>query len=368
MEQILKIARFILDSFIHIWPYLIITIPLAVIVQLSGVSKFINKALSQNYLASIVLATVLGAFSPFCSCGVIPIIASLLIGGVPLAPVMSFWIASPSMDPEIFLLSTATIGWKLSVWRLVATFIISLSSGYITHILIQKGWLGEKILKESMSLTSKNHIGQARASVVEWLKGIFGLKKPQVEVNVQLKLAGGPNNNATQQCCITIEELSVLTESESIDKKRSNCTNDTCQTSPVSFQNRILNETWKATGMVVKFMTLAFFINALIQFYVPEGFITNLLESDGYFSVIIASLVGIPVYTSNITALPLIGGLLELGMNEGAALAFLISGPITTLPAMAAVWGLVHRKIFLLYVSFALIGAILFGLLVYSIA
>ena len=71
---------------------------------------------------------------------------------------------------------------------------------------------------------------------------------------------------------------------------------------------------------------------------------------------------------SNITELPLIGGLLELGMNEGASIAFLISGPITTLPAMAAVWGLVRRKIFLMYVSFALIGAILFGLLIYSIA
>jgi hypothetical protein len=33
------------------------------------------------------------------------------LGGMPPAPVMSFWIASPSMDPEIFFLSTASIGW-----------------------------------------------------------------------------------------------------------------------------------------------------------------------------------------------------------------------------------------------------------------
>jgi len=43
------------------------------------------------------------------------------------------------------------------------------------------------------------------------------------------------------------------------------------------------------------------------------------------------------------------------------ALAFLIAGPVTTLPAMAAVWPLVVRRVFLLYVSFALVGAVLTG-------
>jgi uncharacterized membrane protein YraQ (UPF0718 family) len=43
------------------------------------------------------------------------------------------------------------------------------------------------------------------------------------------------------------------------------------------------------------------------------------------------------------------------------ALAFLVAGPTTTLPAMAAVWPLVARRIFVLYISFALLGAILIG-------
>jgi hypothetical protein len=44
-------------------------------------------------------------------------------------------------------------------------------------------------------------------------------------------------------------------------------------------------------------------------------------------------------YTSNLTALPMLIGLLAPGMSPSAALAFLISGPITTLSAMATVWG-----------------------------
>jgi uncharacterized membrane protein YraQ (UPF0718 family) len=115
MDQILKIAEFIVKSFIHIWPYLLVTIPLAVVINLSGASKYINKALSQKPLLSILLATVVGAFSPFCSCGVIPVITSLLIGGVPLGPVMSFWIASPSMDPEMFLITSFQDGLAVTV-------------------------------------------------------------------------------------------------------------------------------------------------------------------------------------------------------------------------------------------------------------
>lgn len=43
----------------------------------------------------IVLASLFGALSPFCSCGVVPLIAGLPGVGVPLAPVMAFWLSSP---------------------------------------------------------------------------------------------------------------------------------------------------------------------------------------------------------------------------------------------------------------------------------
>jgi len=134
-------------------------------------------------------------------------------------------------------------------------------------------------------------------------------------------------------------------------------------TIPVSMGKRIWDEIWKASSMVVKFMALAFLINALITFYVPEDFMNKILGINGTFSVVIAALIGIPAYTSNITALPLISGLLTMGMNPGAALSFLIAGPTTTLPAMIAVWGIARRKVFLLYIAFSFIGALLFGFL-----
>jgi len=128
-----------------------------------------------------------------------------------------------------------------------------------------------------------------------------------------------------------------------------------------SFWQRLAGETWSATTMVIKFMLLAWLVGALVKLYVPEAWITRILSAENPLAIPTAALLGVPVYTSNLAAMPLVGGLLTLGMHPAAALAFLIAGPITTLPAMSAVWGLVNYRVFALYIGFALFGAVVLG-------
>jgi uncharacterized membrane protein YraQ (UPF0718 family) len=129
----------------------------------------------------------------------------------------------------------------------------------------------------------------------------------------------------------------------------------------------LIKETLSATWMVGKFMLLAFLLEGLITFYVPGDWITAALGAENPLAIVTAALLGVPAYTTSLTALPMVGGLLAQGMNPAAALAFLIAGPTTTLPAMAAVWPLVSRRVFGLYVSFSLVGAVLAGY-AYSLA
>lgn len=367
MNHLVEIATFIAKSLLHIWPYLVITIPLAVAVQMTGAAKYIKKVLSMRPLLAIVLATLVGAFSPFCSCGVIPVIATLLIAGVPLAPVMSFWIASPSMDPEIIFLSAATIGWKLTWWRLAATLIISLGAGFITHFIMKRKLIGDDILRTQKISSVKNSW--------ELIKHLFGKRTEKVEKQKlalsSLTLRSNRNRNENIACCsTTVIEASCCSaenvKATDICDSNSKCdSNSECNSEKkdLPFLNKLFSETYKATWMVIKFMTLAFFLNALIILYVPSDFITKVLGGGNSLNVILAALIGIPIYTSNLTALPLIGGLLTQGMNPAAALAFLITGPVTTLPAMAAVWGITNKKVFFLYLSFAFIGSLIFGFL-----
>lgn len=392
--QVLAIAQYILDSFIHIWPYLLVTIPLAVAVKMSGASRHINRAFKARPIIAIFLATIVGAFSPFCSCGVIPIIAALLIGGVPLAPVMSFWLASPSMDPEIFFLSVGTLGWELAVWRLLSTLVLSLGGGFITYLFVQRGWLGDNLLRSKSSTRVKSSLELLKGyghSIVQRLDDFSNLLIPKPTSSLSPEATCCSSSNGAfpiQSATLEIFPMSKMEtalggigastvklpqtcglgdcNTNSGSKSLNDCDtpgDNTCQTAPPSFSRRLLTETWQATAMVVKFMALAFFLTALIKFYVPSEWIITVLGANNPWAILTAAMLGVPVYTSNLTALPMVSGLLFQGMNPAAALAFLVVGPTTTLPAMAAVWGLVSRRVFALYVSISLVGAVALGYL-----
>jgi uncharacterized membrane protein YraQ (UPF0718 family) len=390
-DEILKIGDFILESFLHIWPYLVVTIPLAVAVQMSGAAKYIKRAFAAKPFTAIILATVVGAFSPFCSCGVIPVIASLLISGVPLAPVMSFWIASPSMDPEIFFLSVGLIGWELAVWRLVATLFLSFGAGLITHVVMEKGWLGQSVLRSREAAPVQSTFELIKKG---WNQFKAGISKSRPAKHSVVPV-GSPSDTLLQLVpvlqtsnftsasagaavctdCSAVINISPMRQILSDVKLGTPSNESCCDSQPVesigcdsstSFKSRLFKETLSATWMVGKFMALAFLLEGLITLYVPQSWISGALGSSNPFAILTAALLGVPAYTTSLTALPMIGGLLTQGMNPAAALAFLIAGPITTLPAMAAVWPLVARRVFVLYVSFALGGAILIGY-IYSI-
>ncbi len=350
--------NFVVENLVQIWPYLLITIPVAVAVQLSGASKYIRRALTARPLLAIVLATAVGAFSPFCSCTVIPVVAALLIGGVPLAPVMSFWIASPSMDPETFFLSVATIGWNMAVWRLAATLVLSLAAGYITHFAVTHNWLGDKILRDTASARSVSVVSFTDRFVAGWQKFVAWVRQLAPSQNVLATASGislgSPTHEVAEESGCSADVCSVPAESEAA----------TCGTScaaPVPFRTKLIQETWAATSLVLRFMLLAFVMEALIIRYVPEVWITSLLGQQNPLAIVFAALIGVPVYTSNLAALPMVSGLLAQGMNPAAGLAFLVAGPTTTLPAMAAVWQLASRRVFMLYVAFALVGAVVAG-------
>ena len=363
INHILAVAQYMMESFLHTWPYLLITIPIAVAVKMSGASKHINRAFTARPIIAIILATFVGAFSPLCSCSVIPVVAALLIGGVPLAPVISFWLASPSMDPEIFFLSVSTLGWELATWRLAATLVMSLGGGFITHFVIRRGWLGEKILRGERS-THVRTLGEVLVGT--WRYAITTVGSTLAPKTVSgLTVSGGA-------IAFTQEPPLIGEESRCGCADCNNEGNDTCEVTQTSGKNipqksaspfwkSLFVETWAATTMVIKFMILAWFLGALIYLYVPETWITTTLGGDNPWVIITAALLGIPVYTSNLTAMPLVGGLIGHGMNPAAALAFLIAGPTTTLPAMSAVWGLVNRKVFAFYIGFSLVGAIVSG-------
>jgi hypothetical protein len=238
------------------------------------------------------------------------------------------------------------LGWKLAVWRLVSTFALSIIAGVITHFLVRSGYITTYLKPKKEKAVHPNFQTVVRTEFQK-VKSVLAFQQNR---QAELQFSGMAIN-----CCV-----------EKVDRQEqpTSCTCSKSVDEP-TFRQKLMKESLKSVWMITKFMGLAFFLNALINLYVPQEWIGKLLNQQGLVSVVIAALVGVPVYTSNLTALPLVGGLLQLGLHPGAALAFLISGPLTTIPAMAAVYGITTQKVFGLYVAFSLFGSLFFGMLYY---
>lgn len=136
MTDLIAILTSVAASAWHVLPFFAVSIVLGAAVHTwDHTSTSLRRRLTRRPLAMILIASALGTLSPFCSCGVIPVIAGLLTAGVPLAPVMAFWISSPLMSPEAFVITYAELGWSFAVARTLAAFLLGVIAGSIGLLL-----------------------------------------------------------------------------------------------------------------------------------------------------------------------------------------------------------------------------------------
>ena len=131
---------FVGKALLEIAPFLGLAIGLAAYAKASGADGLIANVFSGRLGVMIFFAALFGGLSPFCSCGVIPLIAALLAMGVPLPAVMAFWLSSPVMDPSMFVLTAATLGMPFAIAKAAAAVGIGLMGGYVTWAMVRAGW------------------------------------------------------------------------------------------------------------------------------------------------------------------------------------------------------------------------------------
>lgn len=137
-----------IDALIGTAPFLLLSVLLAAYAAATGADSLIGRAFTGSPWSMIFFAAILGGLSPFCSCGVIPLIAALLSMGVPLAGVMAFWLASPVIDPSMFVLTSSLLGIEFAVAKTITAIGLGLMGGLITLALIQKGFLSNPLRED----------------------------------------------------------------------------------------------------------------------------------------------------------------------------------------------------------------------------
>lgn len=129
-----KVLEQVYVLILQLLPYLVISIFLSTVIKQYTTADNLKRFISgKNIHLSIVLAAVLGIVSPLGSYVVIPLAAALVIAGLPLAPVVTFMVSSPLINPGLFLLTTGALGFEMAVMRVVSAFVLGISAGLITH-------------------------------------------------------------------------------------------------------------------------------------------------------------------------------------------------------------------------------------------
>ncbi|WP_052256051.1 permease [Salinicoccus sp. YB14-2] len=125
-----------------------------------------------------------------------------------------------------------------------------------------------------------------------------------------------------------------------------------------------LNDAWAFLYPMLPYLFIGVFIGAFIYGFIPEEFITKYASGDGFISVLIASVIGIPMYIRPETMLPIAEALVSKGMSLGTVVALIIGGAGASIPEVALLSKLFKRKFVISFVIAILGVAIATGLIV----
>jgi uncharacterized protein len=272
-------------------PYFLAAFAMAGYAKASSVDTLITRAFRGRPIMMVFAATGLGAFTPFCSCTVVALIAVLLQSGTPLSAVMAFWIVSPVISPDLFLYTAGMLGTDIAVARLLAALFMGVCAGLLTLMIESAG----------------------------------GFKSPLRKSMAVKALAPGDALSPHWRFWKEKERIAIFFEEARATAKK-----------------------------ILPWMILAIFLETLITILVPAKLVAEWVGSSNAFAIPMAILVSIPTYANPIAGVPIAKGMMALGMSKSAALAYLVAGSVTTIPAMLAVLPLVRLRVFIWHIAIGL--------------
>ena len=300
LETILRVA---VGGLLGTLPYIAVAVLLIAYLKATGAETVVARAFEGRETRMIVFAALLGGLAPFCSCEVIPFIAGLLAVGAPLSAVMAFWLSSPLIDPPTVLITAGALGWDFAIGKALAAVALGLMGGFGVRLLVQQGVFCTPLRDRSSG-------------------GCCGCGPSPFQGKPVWRFWTEPKRVATFSSEAMVNALLLL-----------------------------------------KWLTLAYLLEALLITYVPAQAIASVVGGEGFMPIVIGAIVGAPAYLNSYAAPALVAGLMEQGMSAGAAMAFMVAGAVSSIPAMAAVWSLVRPPVFMAYICFGIAGAIVIGAL-----
>lgn len=112
---------------------------------------------------------------------------------------------------------------------------------------------------------------------------------------------------------------------------------------------------------VILYVLIGVAIGAIIHNWIPEDFVVRLLGSNNPFGVLLATLVGVPMYADIFGTIPIAEALLEKGALLGVVLSFMMSVTTLSLPSMIMLRKAVKPQLLAIFIAICTCGIIVAG-------
>lgn len=311
------------------WYILLIGILLAVIITVYVDTNKLKSFFERKAKISIPGAVAFGALTPLCACGTTAVMLSMFVTAMPWGTVMAFMISSPLTSPSEYMFETAFFGMRFATGLLVSSIILGVLAGIIAHLLETR----TKFFDNQFRLGKQ--CDECACNCEETDESV---KRPTLR---KKKTLGAKKYNYEVKA---IEKRISFMEKYKVRK----------------FLKELYNTGFKK---ILLYFVIFIAVGRVVEMIIPKEWIMGLFSSNKFYSVPLAATIGLPLYLTDSSAIPLLKSFINSGAGEGAVLAFLIAGKATGVPVIAGMSTILKKRAMMFYLAFIYFGAIISGFL-----
>ena len=295
-------------------PYLLLGFIVAGLLSVFISPEWVERHLGGSRFGQIFKASLFGVPLPLCSCGVIPVAASLRRHGAGKGATTAFLLSTPQTGVDSIAVTYALLGPFLAVFRPLAALLTGFFGGGLVHALDRDD-------------------------------------TPPSSAADALEEAGGSCGDGC-----------------SSDAESGSCCEDTGGGDRTVRGGSRLSEALHY-GLVTlprdigKALVVGILLSGMISAVVEPAALERVLGG-GLLPILVAMAIGVPLYVCATASVPIAVAMIHAGLSPGAALAFLISGPATNGATLTTLWRVLGWRSMVIFLFTVAVGAVGSGLLV----
>lgn len=293
--------HFFVEDTTKIFFLLVVMIYLIAIVRASLDVERVRDYLSGKHrVFGYFMGSTFGAITPFCSCSSIPVFLGFTSAGIPIGITMAFLLTSPLINEVAVLLLISLVGWKVTLIYVLVGMAVGIICGMFLDMIHAEKWLQPFALKAFQKSGSQNSI------------------------------------TSEDRVALTLKERHQFAKQELTD---------------------IFSRVWK-------WVIVGVGLGSALHGFVPDAWFEAHLSEGQWWTVPVAVVAAIPLYSNATGVIPVMESLIVKGLPLGTTMAFCMSTVAASFPEFVLLkqvmrWKLLAVVFVTLLISFTVVGWIL---------